>query len=1250
MTPESIQAMVDQALLRNSTNRDGSRSSHGDNRRNVQTACPCFYTDFMKCQPLNFKGTEGVVGLTRWIEKIESVFDISGCAIENQVKFATFTLLGAALTWWNGQIRTLGPEAYAMTWEVLKKKMTDKYCPQGEIKKLEIELWNLKVKGNDVPAYTERFQELTLICTKFVANETKKVDKYISGLPDNIYGNVKSARPKTLDETIELANNLMDQKLRTYAERKSDNKRKADDLSRNDHGHPQQPFKRHNVAKVYNMGTGERKPYRGSLPKCTKCHLYHNSPCTQKCHKCNKVGHFARDCRSTGNTNVANTQKGNGAAPKGNGCFECGAPGHFKRDCPKLKNKNGGNGNAQGWVYAVGNAEKRGNASGNPDDNVVTGTFLLNNHYAFILLDTSVDRSFISTAFSSLINIAPTPLENCYDVELANEKLVGIDTIIRGCTLNFLDHPFNIDLMPVELGSFDVIIGMDWLRRCHAVIVCDEKLVQVFLVQISAKKEEDKSEGKQIKDVPIVRDFPEVFLEDLPGLPPARPVEFQIDLIPGVAPVARAPYRLAPSEMKELSEQLQELSDKGFIRPSSSPWGTPVLFVKKKDGSFRMCIDYHELNKLTVKNRYPLPRIDDLFDLLQGSSIYSKIDLRSGYHQLRVREQDIPKTAFRTQYGHYEFQVMPFGQTNAPAVFMDLMNRVCKPYLDKFVIVFIDDILIYSKEDKEHEEQLKAILELLKKEQLGIHVDPAKIESIKDWVSPRSPTEIRQFLGLAGYYRRFIEGFSKIAKSMTKLTQKGIKFDWGEKEENTFQLIKQKLCSAPILALPEGSEDFVLKVHEKNYTTHDLELRSVVFALKIWRHYLYGTRCTVFTDHKSLQHILDQKELNMRQRRWLELLSDYDCDIRYHPGKANVVADALSHKERTEPLRVRALVMTIGLDLPKRILEAQIEAQKPENLVNEDVGGIIRRDIPKERLEPRADGTLCLHGRSWLPCYGDLRSVIMHESHKSKYSIHPGSEKMYQDVKKLYWWPNMKADIATYVSKCLTCARVKAEHQRPSGLLVQPEIPEWKWDNITMDFITKLPKSSQGFDTIWVIVDRLTKSAHFLPIRENDPLDKLERSFQKDLGTNISMSTSYHPKTDGQSERTIQTREDMLRACVIDFGKGWVKHLPLAEFSYNNSYHASIKAAPYEALNNGKDRPDQAKDASCSGSKVDGVRGWGQGYAQGLTLERGRTVRLELPQELNRVHHTFHVSNLKKCYAEEPLVMPLEGIHVDDKL
>ncbi|GJX21852.1 reverse transcriptase domain-containing protein [Tanacetum coccineum] len=631
-----------------------------------------------------------------------------------------------------------------------------------------------------------------------------------------------------------------------------------------------------------------------------------------------------------------------------------------------------------------------------------------------------------------------------------------------------------------------------------------------------------------------------------------------------------------------------------------------------------MCTDYRELNKLTVKNQYSFLRIDDLFDQLQGSSVYSKIDMRSGYHQLRVCDEDIPKTAFRTRYGHYEFQVMPFGLTNAPTVFMDLMNRVCRPYLDKFVIVFIDDILIYSKTKEEHDAHLRLILELLKKEEFeGIHVDPAKIESIKDWESPKTPTEIRQFLGLAGYYRRFIEGFSKIAKPMTKLTQKSVKFNWGEKEETAFQTLKQKLCSAPILALPEGSENFVvycdashkglgavlmqkekviayasrqLKIHEKNYTTHDLELGAVVFALKMWRHYLYGTKCVVFTDHKSLQHILDQKELNMRQRRWLELLSDYDCELRYHPGKANVVADALSRKSRPKPLRVRALVMTIGLNLPVQILNAQVEARKEENYGTEDLCGMIKN------LEPRADGTLCLKNRSWIPCFGNLRALIMHESHKSKYSIHPGSDKMYQDLKKLYWWPNMKAEIATYVSKCMTCAKVKAEYQKPSGLLVQPIIPIWKWENITMDFVTKLPKTTSGQDTIWVIVDRLTKSAHFLPMKETDTMEKLTRQYLKEvvsrhgvpvsiisdrdskftshfwkslneaLGTQLDMSTAYHPQTDGQSERTIQTLEDMLRACVMDFGKGWDRHLPLIEFSYNNSYHTSIKAAPFEAL------------------------------------------------------------------------------------
>nr|GEW06858.1 hypothetical protein [Tanacetum cinerariifolium] len=775
---------------------DASQNSGGGPRRPVQPVRVCSYNDFMKCQPLNFKGTEGIVGLYQWLKKMELVFHISGCAIDNQVKFATYTLLGAALTWWNGH-------------------------------------WTS--------------------C--------------------NIHGNVMFARPKTLDDAIELAIDLMDQKLRTYAER------------------------------------------------------------------------------------------------------------HIKKNYPKLKNRENGNENgvAQGRAYALGGRDA------SPDSNVI--------------------------------------------------------------------------------------------------------------------------------------------------------MEFQIDLVPRAAPVARAPYRIAPSEMKELAEQLQELSDKGFIRLSSSPWGAPVLFFKKKDESFCMCIDYHELNKLTVKNCYPLPRIDDLFDQLQGSSIYSKIDLRSSYHQLRVHEEDIPKIAFRTRYRYYEFQI--------PNV--------------QFLGHVID-----SK---------------------GIHMDPAKIESIKDWASPKTPTEIHQFLGLAGYYRRFIEGFYKIAKLMTKLTQKNVKFDWGEKEEAGLGAVLMQ--NEKVISYASRQ----LKIHEKNYTTHNMELRAVVFALKI---------------------------------------------------KENVVADALNKKEQSRPLRVRALVMTIGLNLPKKILEVQTEALKPENLNAKDIGGMIRKDLPKEKLEPCADETLCLNNKSWVPCFGNLRTLIIHESHKSKYSIHFGSEKMYQDLKQLYWWPNMKADIATYIGKCLTCSKVKAEHQKPSGLL----------------------------------------SAHFLPIRENDPMEKLMRLYMKEvitqhgvpvsiisdhdgrfmslfwkalhkaLGTRLDMSTAYHPQTDGQSERTIQTLEDMLRACMIDFGKSWDRHLPLVEFSYNNSYHTSIKVAPFEALYGRKIQAarDRQKSYGDLKRKPMDFQVGDRVMLKVLSKVRDVAYRLELPQQLSRVHNTFHVSNLKKCLSDESIVISLEELCIYDKL
>ncbi|KAD7476994.1 hypothetical protein E3N88_00130 [Mikania micrantha] len=1009
--------------------------------------------------------------------------------------------------------------------------------------------------------------------------EVALIEKYIKSLVPQIRGMVTAAEPTTLKRTIMLTTKLTEEAVRsgTLTTKTQTAKGRSD--------------------------VGTSSVSKGPCPERTNC---------------NQVGHYTRYCNFPARQpNQAPRQ----TTQTNRSCFKCGSPDHFMRNCPNNNNTNPGN-EARGRAFQIGATESK------HDANIVTGTFLLNNLYASVLFDTGADKSFISPEFASLLSFSTVDLETPYVIELANGKLIKANSVIQGCSLNLNDHLFNINLLPIEIGSFDVVVGMDWLSDNQAKVVCQNKVISIPLPDGNTLIVQGERAGRKLGIIScmqtqkFLRKGCQAILAHVieNGLPLVRQVEFRIDLIPGAAPVANARYRLAPSEMQELSSQLQELLDKGFIRPSFSPWGAPILFVKKKDGSFRMCIDYRELNKLTIKNRYPLPRIDDLFDQLQRATYFSTINLRSGYHQLRIHDNDVPKTAFRIRYGHYEFLVMPFGLTNAPAVFMDLINRVCRPYLEKFVIVFIDDILIYSRNQQEHAQHLKLILELLAHEKLyakfskcefwslevqflghvvnenGIQVDPSKIEAVKQWETPRTPTEIRQFLGLA----------------------------------EAFQLLKHKLCNAPILALPEGTDNFTvycyasrqglgcvlmqndkviaydslqLKVHEKNYTTHDLELGAVVFALKIGRHYLYETKCIIYTDHKSLQHILDQKMLNMRQRRWVELLNDYDYEIRYHPGKANIVADALSRKERVKPLRVKAL---------------------------------------------------------------GIRTIILDEVHKSRYSIHPDADKMYKDLRDFYWWPGMKKHIAEYVDRYLTCLKVKAEHQRPSGLLQQPKIPMWKWDQISMDFITKLPRTSRNHDSIWVIVDRLTKSGHFLPIREDYSMDRLAKLYvneivsrhgvpipdrdsrfmsrfwqilQNALGTQINMSTAYHPQTDGQAERTNQTLEDMLRSCVIDFVGSSDIHLPLVEFSYNNSYHTSIQCAPFEALYGRKCR----SPICCQRS---------------LEFQIGDRVMLKVSPwkgifrfwKRSNIHDLFHVSNLKKCLADESLIVPLQEIQIDEKL
>ncbi|GJQ99316.1 putative reverse transcriptase domain-containing protein [Tanacetum coccineum] len=1602
----------------------------GENVRNVlvnSNRVGCSYKEFLACNPKKYDGKGGVVVLTRWIEKMESVQDMSGCSIDQKVKYTASSFVGKALTWWNFQIRTLSREvAVSMSWNDFKFMMIEEFCPSHEMQKLETELWNHAMVGASHAVYTDRFHELARLVPYLVTPESRNIKRYMYGLASQILRMVAATEPKTIQKDVQISGALNDEAVRNGSIKK--------------------------VKKRGNVGEPTKdKNYRDDNKRTRTGNAFATT-----------VNHVGRENtgawpkvvpRNVNPVNVRNPTPARGA------CYECGSTDHLKLACPRLNRAQGPGGNRPNQVVAnnggiepselgfryeieiasgkLVNIDKviksckleiEGHVFdidlipfGHKSFDMIIGMDWLTNHKAKIIYHKKVVRiPLLDGKVLRVLGERPKEKARLLMIAKANDKKQKEIVVLRDFPEVFLDDlsglsplweiKFQIELIlraipiakspyrlaPSELeelsGQLKKLQDKGFIRTKLVALgstcfVCEKEgwsspLKSVKLISTMkartlishgcqgflASVMDTSLESPNIENLSVVREFADVFPDELPGLPPAREIEFGIELIPGAEPISKAPYRMAPVELKELKEQLQEMLDNGFIRPSVSPWGAPVLFVKKKDGSMRLCIDYRKLNRITIRNRYPLPRIDDLFDQLQGAKYFSKIDLRSGYHQLRVREHDISKTAFRTRYGHYEFLVMPFGLTNAPAVFMDLMNRIFHEYLDKFVIVFIDDILVYSKSEEEHERHLRIVLEILRQKKLyakfskcefwlqqvtflghivsadGIIMDPSKVEAITKWPRPTTVTEVRtdekgekfvwtderqesfeelknrrlvsapiidssyqvpvfsdisecierkvwvcvidatlgremvgtyekimtltsstiqarlmwlpthlvenlwmigmfdslipscfkrldieisvrgsgwligralrekvmteahsspllfiqgynqdvqrlkqnllvnvheakfgyvciqcidlqqstieqqrlvvcykqpfgrnilcgnrmifpwislllvlpttqksmmrfwvgnpldsmdyrklgelvlssvqsisssyrwsvienhsdfedklrafalewtgigmkicawwrvkpflikgraqssdslvpfeilerigedsyrlalpskysdlivkgalwmssldlfvfddidimifgyvvteclvvihvftwklatprlpmymilfgldprkneavknkkaprtlfevhSFLGLAGYFRRFIEKFSKIAKSLTILTQK---------------------------SLPNGPEDFMvycdaselglgcvlmqrgkviayasrqLKIHEKNYTTHDLELGAVVFALKIWRHYLYGTKSVIYTDHKSLQHIFSKKELNMQQHRWIELFSDYDYEICYHPGKANVVADALSRKERVKPKRVRAMNMTLQSSIKLRILASQKEA------MDESV-----------------------------PLKGDVRTLIMDEAHKSKYSVHPGADKMYYDLRDMYWWPGMKKDLAVYVSKCLTCLKVKAEHQRPFDLLRLPEIPEWKWERIAMDFVTKFHRTSNGHDIIW-IKDRL-KVAHD---RQKSYADKRRKPLKFIVGDYVLLKVSPWKG-------------------VLRFGK--------------KGKLAPRFVGPFEII-----------------EKI------------------GPAVyRLDFPKDLDGVHDTFHVSNVKKCLADPNTASPWFG-------
>ena len=909
---------------------------------------------------------------------------------------------------------------------------------------------------------------------------------------------------------------------------------------------------------------------------------------------------------------------------------------------------------------------------------------------AAILVDSGSSGNFVAKSFVTTNGIKCQKLDSneVRKVRLANGSMEDVNERVEAM-LNMGTYAERVEFTVIELQTYDVILGMPWLFEKNpdvdwnqrSVIVADHHTnqnhelksadgaeeamtmvlsalqlkrllrqpgteVALVIVRDDAQEMELLTMDSDLRSVSIpnaavkklLLKFGDVFPKDLPpGLPPKRDVDHRIELEPGNVPPTKAPYRMSPKELDELKKQLSDLLEKEFIQPSKSPYGAPVLFVKKKDGSTRMCVDYRALNKITIKNKYPLPRVDELLDRLYGARYFTKIDLRSGYHQVRIAEGDIEKTAFRTRYGHYEFRVLPFGLTNAPATFMQLMQQVFRPFLDEFVVVFLDDILVYSKTEADHVKHLELVLTKLREHKLfakmskcdfarksikflgyvvteeGITMDPAKVKAIVEWPSPlRNQREVRSFLGLAGYYRRFVTGFSKIAASLTELLKKDIDFKWSDSEQRSFDTLKKAISSAPILTSPDPNLPYVVTTDasgfatgailqqdqgkglqpiafmshkmnpaQRNYPVHEQELLAIIRSLHEWRHYLHGAKFQVVTDHMSLKHFMNQPTLSARQARWSEFMQEFDFEIVHRPGKQNEAADALSRRPDHEQLNLIARAV-LDHQLMDQIRNAYEQDEECKQLCSKD-----------KSINKRGELVIKNPNRVYVPNVNQLRAQILNEYHGIPLSGHLGIHKTYEKVRRHWYWPRLQNDVVEYVRSCPTCQQTKPDNRKPIGLMQPLPIPERRWQQVTIDLITQLPKTKHGFDAVVVFVDKLSKMVHYAPttttvdapelaqlfiqnvvrlhgvpesiVSDRDPrfTSNFWKSLWSQLGTQLRMSTAFHPQTDGQTERANRTLEESLRAYVNLNHDDWDQFLPHLEFAINSSTSVSTDATPF---------------------------------------------------------------------------------------
>jgi hypothetical protein len=1240
-----------------------------------------------------FDGTTKMTAQS-WVQKLDTYLQLNPMKEIEAIKFATMYLDGKAHDWWYHGLTTLGHNQI-MSYTEFTQRLIDRF-DQGDPELHFRELTQLK-QTSTAEVYIDEFQRLAVMVQDM--SPTRLMMLFTEGLMEPLKGWVKAFKPTSLQEAIWKTRDLGPAAKPKFIPRPP----------LNNGGRDQRP--------PINQGGRDPKGFdrgRGRIDDNTRRELRRK----QLCFTCKEPWNPSHKCMGRGQVHYIEVTSDNEEED------EIGQIQNMEAETTEAVEEEQTTGQDSMATLA--------SISGVPKYNTFRMRGVLQGQRVSVLIDGGASHNFIDAALLKRRHIPTVEFEG-FKVEVAGGSTIPCDRYIPGMKLTLGRHELIQDVYVMDLPDTNIILGVQWLstlgpittnyktmemsfteeggrkvvlrgmtgnaakvvtaKRMEAIFRRDEIVYAVECRIVTRVDEQGKVHyTPEIKE--ILDRHHKVFGPIPPGVPPDRGFEHIIELEEGAKPVITTPYRHPKKYKDEIEKAIKELLDMGHIRPNNSPFASSVVLVKKKDGTMRMCIDFRALNKKTIKNRYPIPRIDELLDELHGAIYFTKIDLRSGYHQIKMREEDISKTAFRCHYGHYEFLVMPFGLTNAPATFQSCMNQVFNKQLRKYLLVFFDDLLIYSKTWEEHLRHVDQILSIMEEQSLyakeskcefgmtevlylghiigakGVQVHQEKIQAIMEWPTPKTLTELRGFLGMCTYYRKFVKGFSQLCAPLTDLTKKGA-FKWDEEAQITMDKMKEVMSTCPVLALPDFSLPFTLecdasgegigvvlmqKRHplayesrklrgpELLYNIYDKEMLAIMHALAKFRQYLVGARFVVKSDHNSLKYLLEQKDLNERQQKWVSRIQAYDFDIEFVKGKNNVVVDALSR--RPSIFAITGVTVDWKDHLVMEYAEDQFACQLLDGQVQDEDFKVI-------------NDLIYYKDRIFLVPGSTFKAKVLQACHDSPMAGHQGINKTYRQVRERFSWKGLKEDVIKHVKECTTCQANKDEHTHPAGLLQPLPIPEHKWESISMDFITGLPKT-QGKDCIFVVVDRLTKFAHFFAIatdfsaaqvaelffREIFRLHGLPKTIVSDrdsrfmstfwqelfrlVGTALTPSTSYHPQTDGQTEIVNKWVEGYLRNYVAGQQKAWARWLHLGEYCYNTTQHMSIGMSPFRALYSYD--PLSFVEIAFGDSRAPMVQDWIEQSQDILRELKDHLQRAQNQQKVqadkHRVDRTFEVGDL----------------------